>query len=190
MYQYGRVASATAGCVSNGRVSQLRRVASVMVDAPPPHSFSGRLHGDCLKLRFCSSHWATLNALSLQSPGLAHCPRLAQSQVQPSHVSGCWFNRAPGQAHPVGSAGQGRPLPLGLPASPGRGSAWRPASPLHLGISPFRGQQRSVWKCSFDSPLHGLNDSSNPGLFSQHHLESCSVLVQKYNSHYSVNMIL
>ena len=161
-----------AGCVSNGCVSQLGRVASVMVDAPPPQSVSGCLHGACLKSRFCSSHWATPNALSLQSPGLAHCPSLAQSQVQPSHVSGCRFNRAPGQVHPVGSAGQGRPPPHQLPASPGRGSAWHPASPLHLGISPFHGQQRSVWKCSSDSPLRRLNESSNPGLFSQCHLES------------------
>ena len=111
-----------------------------------------------------------LNALSLQSPGLAHCPSLAQSQVQPSHVSICRFNRAPGQARPVGSAGQGRPPPPRLLASSGGGSAWRPVSPLHLGICPFCGQQRSVWKCSSDSPLRRLNTSSNPGLFSQRHL--------------------
>ena len=29
---------------------------------------------------------------------------------------------------------------------------WHPVSLLHLGISPFCGQQRSVWKCGFDSP--------------------------------------
>ena len=153
------------------------RVASVMVDAPPPQSVSGRLHGDCLKSPFCSSHWATVNALSLQSPGLAHYPSLAQSQVQPSQVSGCGFNRAPGQACPVGSAGQGRPPPPRLPASPGRATAWCPTSPLHLGISPFRGQQRSVWKCSSDSPLRGLNESSNPELFSQRHLESSLITI-------------
>ena len=45
------------------------------------------------------------NALSLQSPGLAYCPSLVQSQVQPSQVSGCQFNRALGQVHPVGIAG-------------------------------------------------------------------------------------
>ena len=60
---------------------------------------------DRLKSWFCSSHWAIPNALSLQSPGLAHCPSFVQSQVQPSQVSGCQFNRAPGQARPVGSAG-------------------------------------------------------------------------------------
>ena len=156
-----------AGCLSSGRVSQLGRVASVMVDAPPPQSVSDRLHGDRLKSWSCSSHWASPNALSLQSPGRAHCPSLAQSQVQPSQVSGCRLNRAPGQAHPVGSDGQGLPPPPRLLASPGRGTAKRPASPLYLGISPFRGQQRSVWKCSSDSPIHRLNASSNPGLFSQ-----------------------
>ena len=125
-----------AGCISSGLISQLGWVASVMVDAPTPQSISGHLHGACLKSQFCSSHWATPNALSLQSPGRAHCPSLAQSQVQPSHVSGCQFNGAPGQAHPVG-----------------RISAWHPASFLYLGVSPFCGQQRSVWKCSTDSPF-------------------------------------
>ena len=76
-----------------------------MVDAPSPHSVSDHLPGDCLKSRFCSSHWATLNALYLQSPGLAPCPSLVQSHVHPSQVSGCQFNRAPGQARPVESAG-------------------------------------------------------------------------------------
>ena len=146
------------GCLGNGWLHQqwacipLGQVASVMMDAPPPQSVSGRLNGDRLKSRFCSSHWATPTALSLQSPGLAHCPCLAQSQVQPSQVSGCQFNRAPGQVRPVGSAGQGWLPPPRLPASPGS-SAWRPTSPLHLGISPFRGQQRLVWKCSSDSPF-------------------------------------
>ena len=35
------VASAMAGCISSGRVSRSGRVASVMVDAPPPRSASG-----------------------------------------------------------------------------------------------------------------------------------------------------
>ena len=39
------------------------------------------------------------------------------------------------------------------PAAPAKTSAWRVASPLYLGISPFCGQQRSVWKCGPDSPL-------------------------------------
>ena len=58
-----------AGCLSSGRVSQLGRVASVMVDAPPPQSISDRLHGDRLKSWSCLSHWASPNTLSLQSPG-------------------------------------------------------------------------------------------------------------------------
>ena len=145
-----------------------------MVDAPPPQSVSDRLHRDRLRSRSCSSHWASPNALSLQSPGRAHCPSLTQSQAQPSQVSGCRLNRAPRQVRPVGSNGQGRPAPPRLPASPGRGTARYLASPLYLGISPFRGQQRSVWKCSSNSPLRGLKESSNPGLFSQRHLESQS----------------
>ena len=42
--------------------------------------------------------------------------------------------------------------PHRLPAAPAKTSAWRPASLLYLGISPFCGQQRSVWKCGPDSP--------------------------------------
>ena len=43
--------------------------------------------------------------------------------------------------------------PLHQPlAAPAKTSAWRPVSPLYLGISPFCGQQRSVWKCGPDSP--------------------------------------
>ena len=38
------------------------------------------------------------------------------------------------------------------PAAPAKTSAWHPESPLYLGISPFCGQQRSVWKCGPDSP--------------------------------------
>ena len=98
------VAEAMAGCVGSGLVSQLGWVASVIVDAPPPQSVSDLPPGDRLKSQFCSSHWATLNALSLQSPGLAPCPSLVQSQVQPSQVSGRRFNRAPREARPAGSA--------------------------------------------------------------------------------------
>ena len=46
-----------------------------------------------------------------------------------------------------------------------------------LGSFPFCGQQRSVWKCSSDSPLHEFNESFNPELFSQCHLESSSTIV-------------
>ena len=42
--------------------------------------------------------------------------------------------------------------PHRLLAIPAKTSAWRPASLLYLGISPFCGQQRSVWKCGPDSP--------------------------------------
>ena len=44
------------------------------------------------------------------------------------------------------------PPQRGPPAAPAKTSAWRPVSPLYLGISPFCGQQRSIWKCSPDSP--------------------------------------
>ena len=47
-----------------------------------------------------------------------------------------------------------------LPAASAKTSAWHPASLLYLGISPFCGQQRSVWKCGPDSPfVHSLRAS-------------------------------
>ena len=126
--------SVGTGCLSNGWLPQQWACISVGVGClgnggcPPPQSVSDRLHGDCLKSWSCSSHWANPNALSLQSPGRAQCPSLAQSQIQPSQVSGCWLNRAPRQACPGGSDGQGRPPPPRLPASPGRPTAWHPVS--------------------------------------------------------------
>ena len=42
--------------------------------------------------------------------------------------------------------------PHQLLATPVKISRWRPAFVLYLGISPFCGQQRSIWKCVPDSP--------------------------------------
>ena len=44
------------------------------------------------------------------------------------------------------------PQPHRLPATPAKTSACRPVSLLYLGISPFCGQLRSVWKCVPNSP--------------------------------------
>ena len=103
--------SVGTGCLGNGWVRQ--QWACISVGAvclgndgrPSPTEHLGPSARHRLKSRFCSSHWATPDALSLQFSGLAHCPSLVLSKVQPSQVSGCRFNRAPGQARPVGSAG-------------------------------------------------------------------------------------
>ena len=42
--------------------------------------------------------------------------------------------------------------PHRLLAAPAKTSAWCSTSLLYLGISPFCGQQRTVWKCGPDSP--------------------------------------
>ena len=103
--------SVGTGCLGNGWLRQQWACISVGASClgnggrPSPTERLGPSARDRLKSRFCSSHWAIPNTLSLQSPGLAHCPSLVQSQVQPSQVSGCRFNRAPGEARPVGSAG-------------------------------------------------------------------------------------
>ena len=147
-YALRRSLSVVAGCLGNGRLRQQWACISVGAGClgnggrpSPTEHLRDRLYGERLESLFFLSHCPTPNAVFLQSPGLAHCPGLLQSQVQHSQVSGCWFNRAPGQARPVGSAGLGRPPPPRLLASPGRSSAWCPVSPLYLGISSFCGQQ-------------------------------------------------
>ena len=103
--------SVGTGCLGNGWLRQQWACISVGAGClgsggcPFPTECLGPSARNSLKSRFCSSHWANPNALFLQSPGLAHSPSLAQSQVQPSHVSGCRFNGAPGHVRPVGSAG-------------------------------------------------------------------------------------
>ena len=104
--------SVGAGILGNSRLRQQWACISVGVGClsngghhSPTEHLRDRLHGERLESQFCLSHWGIPNALSLQSPGLAHCPSPVQSQVQPSQVSGFLFNRAPGQARPVGSAG-------------------------------------------------------------------------------------
>ena len=100
--------SVGAGCLGNGWLRQQWACISVGAGclgsggrpSPTEHLRPSAL--DSLKSWFCSSHWVFQ---SLQSPGLAYCPSLVQSQVQPSKVSGCRFNRAPRQARPVGIAG-------------------------------------------------------------------------------------
>ena len=99
-----------AGCLGNGRLHQQWACTSVGVDylgnggypSPtelhcPGFSCACRdpLHLERLYSPFCLSHCDTTNAFSLESPGLAHCPSPVQSQVQPSQVSDCLFNRAP-----------------------------------------------------------------------------------------------
>ena len=99
--------SVGTGCLGNGWLPQQWACISVVAGClgnggrPPPQSVSDRLHRDLLKSWSCSSHWASPNALSLQYPGRAHCPSLAQSQVQPSQVSGCRLNRAPGHFNAI-----------------------------------------------------------------------------------------
>ena len=111
-YALRRSLSVVSGCLGNSRLHQQWACISVGADCLgdggcpcPMEHHRGCLHWEGLESPFCPSHCATPNAVSLQSPGLAHCPSPVQSQVQPSQVSGCWFNRAPGQARPVGSAG-------------------------------------------------------------------------------------
>ena len=111
--------SVVAGCLGNGRLHQQWTCTSVGADClgnggrPSPmelHCFGFScalrepLHRERLESPFCLSHCATPNAVSLESPGLAHCPSPIQSQVQPSQVSDYQFNRAPGPVRFVWSA--------------------------------------------------------------------------------------
>ena len=74
----------------------------VMADAPPPRSCTLKkkpIHWERLESQFCLSHCAPSNAESLGFPGLGHSSGPVQSQVQPSRVLVCRFNRAPVTVH-------------------------------------------------------------------------------------------
>ena len=103
--------SVVAGCLGNSRLRQQWACTSVGADClgngghPSPMELHRTgfscalrepLHRELLESPFCLSHCATPNAVTLESPGVAHSPSPVQSQVQPSQVSGCRPNRAPG----------------------------------------------------------------------------------------------
>ena len=111
--------SVLPGYLGNGRLRQQWACTSVAADClgnggrPSPTelhrpgfscALREPLQPERLESPFCLSHCATPNTVSLESPGLAHCPSPVQSQVQPSQVSGCRFNRAPGPVRFVRSA--------------------------------------------------------------------------------------
>ena len=111
--------SVVAGCLGNSRLHQQWACTSVGADClgngrrPSPtelhrpgfsYAHSEPLHPERLESPFCLSHCTTPNAVSLESPGLAHCPSPVQSQVQPSQISDCPFNRAPRPVRFVRSA--------------------------------------------------------------------------------------
>ena len=149
-----------------------------MADAPPARSCTLRLPPNSERLESC---FVCRTVLPLTVfPGLAHCSSPVQSQVQPSQVSVCRFNRAPvtvrfcmercgaplrsgvGQSRTGCRLHQPRPLPgvpclfytWEFPRSVGNSDPSRNVSPTH--------------------PLRTSSESFYPGLFSQRHLESSS----------------
>ena len=117
-YTQLRSLSVVAGCVGNGRLCQQWACPSVGADClgnggrrsptelhRPGFSCarSETLHAERLESPFCLSHCAGPEAVSLESPGLAHRPSLIHSEFQPSQVSDCRFNRAPRPVHFVRS---------------------------------------------------------------------------------------
>ena len=104
--------SVMAGCLGNNMLHQQWECTSVGADCigngghPSPtelhHSGFSCARSETLQLEhlespFFLSHCAGPNAVSLESPGLAHCPRLVQSDGYanlPSQVSDCQLNRA------------------------------------------------------------------------------------------------
>ena len=110
LHQQWACISVGTGCLGNGWLHQQWACISVGAGClgsggcPSPTERLGPSARDSLKSRLFIP-LGIPNDLSLQSPGLGYCPSLVQSQVQPSQVSGCQFNKAPGQACPVGIAG-------------------------------------------------------------------------------------
>ena len=179
------VASATAGCISNGSVTLVGADCLSNGGFPSPIELhhpvfscacSETLHPEHLESPFCLSHCAGLNAVSLKSPCLAHCPSPVQSDGYtnlPSQVSDCRLNRAP------------RPVRFVWSCS---ATTARAAAALAAGctsqnlclvsrVSFIPRNFPVLWETKIrlemlTHPLHALTMSFNPGLFSQHHLES------------------
>ena len=110
-------------------------------------------------------------------PGLTHCSSLVQSQVQPSQVSGCQFNRAPGT---VCFCADLCGAPLRSSVGHSRTGCWLHqsrslAGVLHLFyIWEFPhsvGNKGPSGNASLTHLLCASSESLNPGLFSQRHLE-------------------
>ena len=111
-----QVASAMAGCVSNGSVASVGADCLSNGGRPPLTELhcpgfscdrSETLYPECLESPFCLSHCAGPKAVSLKSPVLTHCPSPVQSDGYanlPSQVSDCRLNRAPGPVRFVRSA--------------------------------------------------------------------------------------
>ena len=110
-YALRRSLSVLAGCLGNGRqwactsvgadcLGYGRHPSSTELHCPGfSCARSETLHPERLESPFCLSHCTTPNAVSLESPGLAHCPSPVQSDRYanlPSQLSDCRFNRAPG----------------------------------------------------------------------------------------------
>ena len=127
-----------------------------MADAPPAWSCALREppNSERVESPFCLSHCTTPNALSWAGS------LFKSHSVSSSALSGLRLPVQQGTRNSVllcgtlwsASAPRRRPQPHRLLATPVEISGWRPVFVLYLGISPFCGQKRSVWKCVPDSP--------------------------------------
>ena len=147
-----------------------------MADAPPARSCALREppNSECLESCFVCR---TALPLTL-CPGLAHCSSPVQSQVQPSQVSGCQFNRALGTvrfcadlcgALLCSSAGRSR---SGCWLHQSRSLAGVPRLFYIWEFPRSVGNKGPSGNASLTHLLRASSESLNPGLFSQRHLES------------------
>ena len=145
--------SVVVDCLGNGRLR--RQWACISVGAgclgnggcpSPMEHLRDRIHSERLESPFCPSHCATPNAVSLQSPGLAYCPSPVQSEVQPSEISGCQFNRAPGQRALWGALG--------------RAGHCHPSCRLHQ-AEPLSGIPRLLYTWEFPRSVGNKDQSKN-----------------------------
>ena len=150
--------SVGTGCLGNGWLRQQWACISVGAGClrsgghPSPTERLGPSALDSLKSRFCSSHWV--------SQAICPCNPLGWATVQVSFS----LKYSPLKSQVAGSTRH--PDKRALWGLLGRAGCRRPGCRLrqadllpgvpcllYLGVSPFCGQQRSVWKCSTDSPF-------------------------------------
>ena len=158
--------SVVLGCLGNGRLRQQWACTSVGADCL---GNGGRPSPTELRFKGSSSPGAFGIAILFVAlrypkrcvPGISWAGSLSKSRsVSSSALSGLSLPVQQGSRNSAllygalwsTSALRHGPQPHRLPATPAKTSAWCPASLLYLGISPFCGQLRSIWKCVPDSP--------------------------------------
>ena len=175
--------SVGAGCLGNGWLCQQWACISVGAGClssggrPSPKEHLGPSARDSLKLRFCSSHWVSQTICPYNPLGWPTVQVSFSLKFSPlkSQISGSTGH--PDQCSLCGALCSATALQRQPPATPATSCTSQNLC-LASQVSFIPGNFPVLWatKIRLEMQLRltvcGFNASSNPGLFSQHHLES------------------